>query len=400
MFILLGRTKNYFFNSHLKINSAISLLAFMPLFAVAFSTNPVKNGSVINGVETPLHVVCDGNVYDTKTKANVVSEALKGTDCGYNENDLVSPAPETKLDGALADIFVTKATPVTVVDGGNVIMAKSAYKTAADILKQLKITVFTEDKVSSELIMSDFGDNGLGQKITIIRTPAVILEADGKIAEVRTSKGTVSDFLAEKKITLGSKDEVVPAVTSVISRGMKVTVTRVTETDVTEDEVIPFSTIEKKDFNVYQGQTSVESEGLNGLKRKVSRVVNRNGVLASKTLLSETVIQASKNKVVVIGVKPYGHQELWAIMVAAGAQWGVDPSQIYRVGMCESGLTPSRVGMAYGLMQYQKPTWVNGSNKYPGGRFRGASIFDPTAQIYVTAWKVSTNGWREWTCKP
>lgn len=399
--ILLGRTKNYFFNSHLKVNSSIALLAFMPLFAVAFSSNSITNGNIQNGVETPLHIICDGNVYDTKTKENVVSDALKNTECGFNENDIVQPGPDTKLDGGLVNVNVIKATPVTIVDNGKITYTKSAYKNTSDILNQLKIKVYPEDVVTSELIISDFQDNGLGQKITIERTPAVMLEADGKVSEVRTSKGTVGELLKEKNITLGAEDEVAPAVGTVITRGMKVTVTRVTEADVQEDIVIPFETINKNDFTLYQGQTKMESDGINGLKRTVSRVVSRNSVPASKTTLSETVVQPSRNKVVVTGVKPYSHQDLWATMVAAGAVWGVNPAEIYSVGMQESGLTPSRVGMAYGLMQYKLSTWESATNDYPGGRFRGASVFDPTAQIYVTAHKVSKEGgWWAWQCKP
>lgn len=370
----------------------------MPLFAVAFSTNPVKDGSVLNGVETPLHVVCDGNVYDIKTKSNVVSEALKETACGYSENDLVSPAPETKLDGALTDVSVTKATPVTVVDGNNVIMAKSAYKNTNDILKQLKIVVFPEDKVSSELIMSDFADNGLGQKITIVRTPAVILEADGKISEVRTSKSTVGEFLADKGITIGPKDEVSQGSNTAITRGMKISVTRVTETDVTEDEVIPFSTVEKKDFNVYQGQTKVESEGLNGLDKKVYRVVNRNGVLTGKTLISETVTQAPKPKVVVTGVKPYGHEDLWNIMVEAGQKYNVDPVGMMRVMYCESGGRVNAVnrGGYKGLFQ-----WDGTFYKYAAMAGVPADYFNPRSQIFATAARVhASGGWRAWSCKP
>jgi len=396
--ILLGRTRNYFTSSHLKINSSISLLAFMPFFAVAFSSGTPASGSVQNGVETSIKAFCDGQVYSVVTKENVVSEALKETPCFIGENDLVSPSLDTKLDGAPLDIYVKKATQVTVVDGENVIKTRSAYRNTEDILKQLNIQVFPEDKVTSELIISDFEEDGLGQKITITRNPSVILEADGNVLEVRTSQNTVDDFLKEKGIVLGPKDELTPSPQTIITRGMRITVTRVIESDIQEEEIIPFETITKNDNNLLQGQGRVESEGVNGLKKKTSKVIYKNGVLAGKTTISEQILKAPKPKVVINGVRPYGAGDLWPLMVDAGAQWGIDPGKIYRVAQCESGANPmnNRNPLYKGMFQYLPSTWAGASSLYPGGRFRGASIFDPTAQIYVTAWKASKQGWRAW----
>ena len=246
--------------------------------------------------------------------------------------------------------------------------------------------------------MSDFGENGLGQKITIVRNPSVILEVDGNILEVKTSQNTVSEFLAEKGIALGPKDEVVPSTQVAITRGMKITVTRVMEADIQENEVIPYETISKNDHNIFQGQSRVESEGASGLKKKISKAVYRNGVLSAKTTITEQVIQSPRSKIIVVGAKPYGAGDLWPIVVAAGAEWGIDPGKLYRVALCESGANPlnNRNPIYKGLFQYLPSTWSGASYNYPGGRFRGASIFDPTAQIYVTAWKSSKQGWRAW----
>jgi len=370
----------------------------MPLFAVAFASSSVQDGRVLNGVETPVQFSCDGAGYSIKTKANVVSQALEGTPCSLNTNDISDPTPDTKLNGSPIKINVVKATPVTIVEDGKMRFEKSAYKNVRDILAQLKIKVYPEDSVTSELIISDFTENGLGQKITIKRSPAIIFEADGNIFQMRTNKTTVGEVLAEKGITLGPKDEVTPALSANVTTGSKITVVRVTEADVAEDEVIPYSTIEKKDYGLYQGQTRVESEGLNGLKKKVSRVINKNGVLASKTVLTETIAQASRNKVVVIGVKPYGHEDLWNIMVEAGQKYGVDPVGMMRVMYCESGGRINAVnGGGYrGLFQ-----WDGSFYKWTAIAGVPADYFNPRSQIFATAARVhATGGWGAWSCKP
>lgn len=398
VFILLGRTRNYFFNSHLKINSAISLLAFMPLFAVAFNSGSVTSGSVQNGVETELNALCDGQRYTLTTKANVVSQALEGTPCALGENDIVEPGKDTKLNGGSTNINVIKAVPVTINDNGSLKLGKSAYKNVNDILNQLNVKVYPEDVVTSELIISDFTENGLGQKITIKRSPAVVFEADGAIAQIRTNKGTVSEVLAERGITLGPKDEVTPAPNTNIITGTKITVVRVSESDVVEDEVIPFGVVNAPDNNMYQGQSRLESEGLNGMKKKTSRVVYRNGVLASKTILSETILKAPKNKVVFSGTKPYGAGDLWPIIVEAGAKYGVDPGAMYRVMMCESGGRVNAVnrGGYKGLFQ-----WDGSFHKWTAIAGVPDDYFNPRSQIFATAARVhATGGWRAWSCKP
>lgn len=363
----------------------------MPLFAVAFNSGSVASGSIVNGVETSVKVFCDDRTYSLETKANVVSQALEGTPCKLGENDLVTPSDDTHLDGAPVSIFVTRATPVTVVDGGNKIMTRSAYKNASDILKQLNINVFPEDAVASELIMSDFDEDGLGQRITITRSPAVTLEVDGGATEVRTSKNTVEELLVEKGVALGPKDEVVPALSTAITRGMKITVARVSEADITEDEVMPFQTITKNDYNMFQGQSKVEADGANGLKRVVSRVVSKNGVVVSKTVLSEQIVKTQGNKVVVVGVKPYTHQDLWNIMVEAGQKYGVDPSKMYRVMMCESGGNVYSNGRYKGLFQ-----WDSSFYKWAAIAGVPADYFNPRSQIFATAARVQATGWGAW----
>ena len=329
MSILLDSVKKYFFNSHLKINSSVALIAFMPLFAIAFSSSVPSEGSVLNGIKTSVRVSCDSQIHKTDTYASTVSQALTDTPCGLKENDIVNPPANTRLDGSSLDIVVIKATPVTIFDGDKVIMTKSAYRNGREILEQLNIEVHPEDEVKTELIMSNFNEDGLGQKITINRAPAITLEADGNIFEIRTLKKTVGAFLEEKGIVLGPKDELSPSTETNITSGMKVTVVRISEKDITEDVTIPYTTINKRDNSLYQGQSRVETEGVNGQKKVTSKVVYRNGVEVSKTVLSEEVMIAPQSRVVVKGIKSYPDQYLWDWIISReGGPTSVNPSSL------------------------------------------------------------------------
>ncbi len=373
-------------------------MAFMPLFAVALGVGNVQNNTVLNGVETPVRAFCDGQEYDINTKANIVSDALKETPCTLGQNDLSNPSADSKLDGNSVDVHVTKAMPVTVVDSGKITEAKSAYKNTSDILKQLNITVYPEDKVTSELIISNFDKDGFGQKITIERRPKVTLEVDGKVINTATSKETVGEFIKDQNISLGVKDEVTPSLDAKITRDMKIIITRVNEADIKEINAIPFDTINKTDYGLYQGQSRVETAGADGLAIQTIHIVYKNGMPVSQIIADVQVLQPSKTKIVDVGAKPYDAGDLWNIIVEAGQKYGVDPGSMYRVMECESGGRVNAVNSwGYkGLFQ-----WDGSFYKWTAIAGVPADYFNPRSQIFATAARVSASGgWRAWQCKP
>ena len=81
------------------------------------------------------------------------------------------------------------------------------------------------------------------------------------------------------------------------------------------------------------------------------------------------------------------------IIRAAAAKWGVDPNQLIRVAMCESGLNPNSYNAssgATGLFQFKPPTF------YQHG---GTNIWDPTDQANVAAHMFAQGLAYEWTCR-
>lgn len=369
----------------------------MPLFAVAF--NSASTGiNVANGVKTSVSVSCDGQEYKKDTYAGTVEQALEDTPCKLEENDISEPAANTRLEGGYLEITTTKSLKVMVVDGETTTFGRSAFKTPREILKQLNIDVHPEDRVMADLIISDFMENGIGQRITIERTPAITLEADGNTLVIRSNASTVEGVLNEKGIVVGPQDELTPTASAPVTTGMKVTIVRVKTEDVTENQTIPFGTVSKKDYGLYIGQSKVETEGSNGSKTVTYKVVYKNGAVASKTPILETVTQASQSKVVVTGAKPYGREDLWNIILEASAKYGVDPSAMYRVMMCESGGNVySGAGSRYqGLFQ-----WDGTFYSWAAKAGVPADYFNPRSQIFATAARVkASGGWSAWGCKP
>jgi hypothetical protein len=151
---------------------------------------------------------------------------------------------------------------------------------------------------------------------------------------------------------------------------------------------------------MYKGQSKVTQAGVRGSKKQSVHIVYENNVEVSRTVTSVEVLISPVDKITVVCVKPYNAGMWWDTLVAAGSRWGVDPAAMFKVMTCESGGNPFAGGLYKGLFQYHPNTWAGASAAYPGGQYIGAEITNGTAQIYVTAWKVSRSGWSAWGCKP
>ncbi len=370
----------------------------MPLFAVAFAGSAPANGAVVNGIQTTVNALCDGKKVSIITKAVTVGEALEGSDCVLLGKDISNPPQDTKLEGGSVDVDVIRAVPVTISDNGKIKFVESAYSDAQDILKQANVKIYPEDKVSQELILSNFNTNGMGQEIKIQRAPHFQVEVDGTVRDVRSWKKTVADILAEQYIAVSPGDEVTPALGDSPASGAKITIVRVNTGEITEDQAIPFATQTIQDNTMYQGQTQVRTEGEDGINRITYKVVYRNGVQTEKTQIGEAVVKAPQDKVVVQGAKPYGAGDLWGMMVEAGQKYGVDPGEMLRVMYCESG----------GRVNAVNPWGYKGLFQWDGSFYKWTAIagvpadyFNPKSQIFATAARVgATGGWRAWSCKP
>lgn len=92
-----------------------------------------------------------------------------------------------------------------------------------------------------------------------------------------------------------------------------------------------------------------------------------------------------------VAASSFGQWGPW--LVEAGAMYGQDPAELYRVMQCESGGDPnaSNGGQYLGLFQFHPGTWAS----TPYG---GASIYDGPSQIMAAAWMWSQGRQNEWSC--
>lgn len=205
-------------------------------------------------------------------------------------SDTLDEAPKAVLPFVLEDVGQ---------DGGVIeVSGTSRFQKLVDIINDLDVTLYPEDKVSvfPDLYMQ------MGGKITLTRAPKINLTDGKKKALYRSWSGTVQELLAEKNIAFGADDKVSPALDSSIRDGSEIIINRVAKTTITENEDIAFKILNKDDPNLAYGKTRIQagSKGSKELEYLVTRV---DGDEVSRVLLESNIVTPAKDEIHFTGTK-------------------------------------------------------------------------------------------------
>lgn len=112
---------------------------------------------------------------------------------------------------------------------------------------------------------------------------------------------TVGEFLRQANVELGPLDEVTPPLFSQISDGLRITVTRVQETQECENQELPFHENRIPNEGLESGQERVAQSGLSGVEEICYRVTIRDGTRAERVPIRTTIITAPQDAVIYVG---------------------------------------------------------------------------------------------------
>lgn len=145
---------------------------------------------------------------------------------------------------------------------------------------------------------------GLGATIRVHRaTPVKVVDGGKAAVTYRTFQKTVKTFLDEKKIELGDKDKITPAIESELKPDLTIEIVRVTVTEVTINEPIDFKTHTREDPNLDRGKRNVTQQGKKGNRKEVFEVTRENGKEVSRKKIKEEVTREPVDEIVVVGTK-------------------------------------------------------------------------------------------------
>ena len=232
--------------------------------------------------------------------------------------------------------------------------------------------------------------------------PLAVLDATGLTPMRAPRASTVAEALAVNGVEVGPEDRLSSEPDALVSAGDIIRLTRVTTGDVVVREALPFTVQTGQDATLPVGRVVVATAGIAGLADNTYRVEFADGLESGRTLVASVEVVTPVAEVRRVGTRPAipaaAPADIEAIIRAAAARWGADPTQLLRVAWCESRYNPSAYNAsgASGLFQFMPRTWA--ANSVRAG-YGGASVFDPVASANTAAYMFRNGQAYQWTCR-
>jgi uncharacterized protein YabE (DUF348 family) len=310
----------------------------------------------------------DGETKTVRSMGDTVGEVLDSEGIEVGDHDIVAPGLDEKVTDD-SRISVRFGRPLELsVDG----KARTYWVTSTDVqsaLAEIGKRFLGADLSASRGAEIDRG----GMSLAVVTPKRLTLTIGAKDAVTRKVAGfTVADVLDKLHVTHDKNDKVKPALKTKVRAGMKIVVTKVSlKRKSVDGEVIEFDTIEKADDSMYEGESEVEREGVNGLRDVTYRLVFRNGELHAKKVLKQKVLRQPVSEIVRVGTKEE------PAVSSGGANFAGGNTVWDALANCESGgnWAINTGNGYYGGLQFNLGTWqAYGGSGYPHENSRETQI--------------------------
>jgi uncharacterized protein YabE (DUF348 family) len=340
----------------------------------------------------------DGKAASAHVFGSTVGDLLDSEGITLASGDVVAPAETAQLhDGDIVNVSYSR--PVTITIDGRTQQIRTTETTVDGVLEALGLR--SPDAKLSVSRSQGIGRAGLALSIT---TPkAVTVVADGKTMKRTVTAATVSDALAQLGVRVGAKDQVAPAGATILTKGAKIVVKRVTTKRMTTTEPVAYKTIRTETNDLYIDQTKVKTAGRAGERTLTVEQTLVDGKVTATKEVSSAITRSAVNRILLIGTKSRPAPSTTTTTSSGGSSsgGGLDLSRAAmwdRVAACESGGNwHINTGNGYyGGLQFSAGTW----NAYGGGDFASrADLASREQQITVANRVYADNGLAQWGCK-
>ena len=219
---------------------------FFVLFSFAFGCGSfvVANGQTLE--PTDSHIVdlyVDGQDTTVPTKEATVGQFIAKAGVKLNTGDIVEPSENTLINADNFRIQVYRARPVTIIDGNTVTHILTPETSPQLIVKDAGISVYPQDTLTLTTTDNFVQNEVLGEELVINRATLVNLSLYGSpLLDYRTHAQTVGDFLKENNITPEAGATVTPGLSTPITTGLQIYISKYGQTVETDTEPVAFST--------------------------------------------------------------------------------------------------------------------------------------------------------------
>ncbi|TGD10732.1 resuscitation-promoting factor [Brevibacterium sp. S111] len=375
-------------------------------------------GAVVS-MNKPVTLEVNGQAEEIRTFGGDVGDILDSHDIDLDKRDKVKPGVDTKVDRDMT-ITVNTAKKVSLSVDGEKTSEWTNANTVGQALADLGVDAKGADlnTDAKQRLKED------GNDIDVTTAKDLTIVADGKDHKVSAAVGTAKEALTESGVKLKKDDFLSVPMSASLSDGQVLTVNRVENKTVKDEQAIKAKVETKKSDSLYQGETKVESEGKDGQKQVVYKVKTINGEQVKKEKKDEKVLSEPKTKVVIQGTKKketpadtggsdsgssdsggsdsgdsstgggdsgstggsMSTAEIKAMLGGPGSKW-------YSIVECESNFNPKASnGTHFGLFQFLPSTWQSmGGSGNP-------SDASPQEQFQRAKKLQAQEGWGQWQC--
>ena len=344
----------------------------------------------------------DGHTSSVHVLGSTVGDLLAKQDITVGAHDSVSPASTAALEDG-ETVVVRYGRKLTVTLDGKTADYYTTAMTVNEALAQLGIRA----DAASLLSVSRSEPLGRAGLTMSIQTPRMVtVTVDGKALPKSTTVATVGDALKQLEVTVGPLDQVKPALSTLLTDGLAITVYHIANKASAETQPIAFTTVRTNDATLTVGTTKTTTAGVLGVRTVTFTETWVDGKLASRVEASSAVTTPPVNAVVAVGTKAApvvarppvtstpapspGPTSGAGINLANSAMWD-------RIAACESGGNWSiNTGNGYyGGLQFNSGTWLS----HGGGDFAPrADLASREQQITVANRLYAARGLGPWGC--
>jgi resuscitation-promoting factor RpfB len=287
----------------------------------------------------------DGQERQVTAMGGTVGEVLESEGIEVSDRDQVFPSvDEAVSDGSAISIRFGRPVELTV-DGET----DTHWVTATDVGSAL---VQIGDRYAGAALSVSRGGSidREGLALEVVTPKKLKFEIAGKKVVTRTVPAlTAREALDQLGVKVDQQDQIKPGAKAELEDGDKVVFTDIrVVTKRVKNEAIDFSTIERADGSMFEGETSVVRSGDDGLRHVTYRITYRNGELVARNVLKQNVLDQPLDAIVKVGTK----EEPTANYASGNSVWDA-------LAQCESGgnWAINTGNGYYGGLQFSLGTW-------------------------------------------
>lgn len=321
----------------------------------------------------------DGEERTVTTFGGSVADVLDDESIEVGDRDRVVPSADESIeDGSVVEVSYGRPLDLTI-DG----QAQRHWVFATNVDTALEELGFGDGALAVSVSRGAAIDReGMEFEIVTPRTLTLVVGAEEPVTE-EVAALTVADVLEQLEIEVGEADEVEPALDAQVAEGATITIVRWTVESITEDnQAIPHETEEVESDDLYEGETRVETEGVDGAANVTYDVLLRNGGEWRRAETGREVVREPVTEQVLVGTKERPAAASSGSSSGSGAPAGGSNfeggSSVWdSLAQCESGgnWAINTGNGYYGGLQFNLQTWrAYGGSGYPHENSRAEQI--------------------------